>query len=122
MVDGFFLQIKGNIEEKFRQKDNWDLRIAAMALLTELRDKFAKSLTVCLDINNLDSQLLENLQQMININNEKYPVKNCTLRFKITDRGEAMLVDLPSKTVKVNPSDELMADIFTLTSVQPILN
>jgi DNA polymerase-3 subunit alpha len=33
-----------------------------------------------------------------------------------------MLVDLPSKTVKVNPSDELMADIFTLTSVQPILN
>jgi DNA polymerase-3 subunit alpha len=27
MVDGYFLHIKGNIEEKFRQKDNWDLRV-----------------------------------------------------------------------------------------------
>jgi DNA polymerase-3 subunit alpha len=27
MMDGYFLHIKGNIEEKFRQKDNWDLRV-----------------------------------------------------------------------------------------------
>ncbi|RYY36744.1 MAG: DNA polymerase III subunit alpha, partial [Sphingobacteriaceae bacterium] len=38
MVDGYFLHIRGNIEEKFRQKDNWDLRITTMSLLTEMRD------------------------------------------------------------------------------------
>jgi len=29
---------------------------------------------------------------------------------------------LTSKSFKVNPSDDLMADIFTLTNVQPVLN
>jgi DNA polymerase-3 subunit alpha len=122
LVDGYFLHIKGNIEEKFRQKDNWDLRITVISLLSEMRDKLTKSLTVFLELNALNSQLLNNIQEAVQINNEKYPVKNCTLRFRIKDRDEAMLVELPSKSYKVNPSDDLMADIFSLTNAQPVLN
>src|SRR6195952_1049481 len=58
MVNGYFLHIKGNIEEKFRQKDNWDLRIGTVTLLTELRDKLTKSITVFLELNALNDQLL----------------------------------------------------------------
>jgi DNA polymerase-3 subunit alpha len=122
LVDGYFLHLKGIIEEKFRQKDNWDMKILTMSLLSEMRDKHTKSLTVCLDLNNLNSSLLDNIQEVIDVNNQKYPVKNCTLRFVIKDRDESMLVDLPSKTFKVNPSDDLMADIFSLTNAQPVLN
>lgn len=122
MVDGYFLHLKGLIEEKFRQKDNWDMKILTMSLLTEMRDKLTKSLTVCLELNALNSQLLDSIQGVININNEKYPVKNCTLRFMIKDRDDNMLVELPSKNFKVNPSDDLLADIFSITNVQPVLN
>jgi DNA polymerase-3 subunit alpha len=122
LVDGYFLHLKGIIEEKFRQKDNWDMKIHTMGLLSEMRDKLTKSLTVCLDLYSLNSSLLDNIQQLINTNNQRYPVKNCTLRFMIKDREEAMLVELPSKSFKVNPSDDLMADIFSLTNVQPVLN
>jgi len=122
MVDGYFLHLKGIIEEKFRQKDNWDMKILAMSLLSEMRDKLTKSLTVCLDLNALNTQLLDNIQVLINTNNQKYPVKNCTLRFMIKDRDEAMLVELPSKSFKVNPSDDLMAEIFSLTNAQAVLN
>jgi DNA polymerase-3 subunit alpha len=120
MVDGYFLHIKGNIEEKFRQKDNWDLRITTMSLLSEMRDKLTKSLTVFLELNALSDQLLANIQDVIEINNQKYPMKNCTLRFKIRD--EAMLVEMPSKTYKVNPSDDLMADILSVTNTAAVLN
>ncbi|MDB4926254.1 DNA polymerase III subunit alpha [Mucilaginibacter sp.] len=120
MVDGYFLHIKGNIEEKFRQKDNWDLRIATMSLLSEMRDKLTKSLTVYLELNALNDQLLTHIQEVIETNNQKYPMKNCTLRFKIRD--EAMLVEMPSKTYKVNPSDDLMADILSLTNSAAVLN
>ncbi len=119
-ADGYFLHIKGNIEEKFRQKDNWDLRINAISLLSEMRDKLTKSLTVFLELHSLNDQLLNNILEVININNEKYPQKNCILRFKVRD--ESMLIDLPSKTYKINPSDDLMADIFSLTNAQPVLN
>ncbi len=33
-----------------------------------------------------------------------------------------MLVEMPSKTYKVNPSDDLMADILSLTNSAPVLN
>jgi len=120
LVEGYFLHIKGNIEEKFKQKDNWDLRISTISMLSEMRDKLTKSLTVFLELHSLNNQLLNNILEVVNINNEKYPVKNCILRFKVRD--EAMLVELPSKTYKVNPSDDLMADIFSLTHAQPVLN
>jgi DNA polymerase-3 subunit alpha len=121
MVDGYFLHIKGSIEEKFRQKDNWDLRVTVMSLLSEMRDKLTKSLTVCLDVKALNNQLLDNLMQVINTNNEKYPAKSCQLKFKIRDGEEAMYVDLLSKSHKVSPSDELMADIFSLTNAPAVL-
>ena len=122
MVNGYFLHIKGNIEEKFRQKDNWDLRITTMSLLSEMRDKLTKSVTVALDLNAINAQLMNEIQNIVNINNEKYPVKNCSLRFVIKDRDDSLLVDMGSKTFKVNPSDDLMADIMQLTNSPAILN
>ncbi|WP_184542623.1 DNA polymerase III subunit alpha [Mucilaginibacter sp. FT3.2] len=121
MMDGYFLHIKGNIEEKFRQKDNWDLRIQVMDLLSEMRDKLTKSLTVCVDISMLNSKLLDDIQHIIDENNQKYPVKNCKLRFKINNREEAMQVELSSKNFKVNPSDDLIESIFNITNLQPVL-
>lgn len=115
------MHIKGNIEEKFRQKDNWDLRVTSMSLLSEMRDKLSKSLTVCVDVRQLNSQFLNSLEQAININNEKYPSKSCTLKFKVLDGEESMTVDLSSKLVKVSPSDELMEDIYNLTSLRAVL-
>jgi len=122
MVDGYFLHVKGQIEEKFRQKDNWDMKITAMSLLSEMRDKFTKSLTVCIDLHALNEGLLKNIEQAVTDNNQKYPVKNCTLRFLVKDWEESIALELPSKNFKVNPSDDLMADIYNITNVQPVLN
>ncbi|HTD39706.1 MAG TPA: DNA polymerase III subunit alpha [Mucilaginibacter sp.] len=121
LVDGYFLHIKGNIEEKFRQKDNWDLRIASMSLLSEMRDRLMKSMTVCLDLNSLSDSLMDSLEQIVEVNNQRYPVKNCTLRFLVKDMEESLLIELPSKTFKVNPSDDLMAEIQSLTNAEPVL-
>jgi DNA polymerase-3 subunit alpha len=121
MVNGYFLHLRGVIEEKFRQKDNWDMKITVMSLLSEMREKLTKSITVILDLHTLSSKLLDNLDTMLKLHNEKYQNKSCSLRFQVRDREEAMLVDLPSKSLKVNPSDDLMAEIFNITNVQPVL-
>ena len=120
-MEDCFIHIKGNIEEKFRQEGNWDLRITYMGLLSEMRDKLTKSLTVVLNLNDLNSELLNGLQEAVDRNSQQYPVKNCTLRFKIQDKEDAILMDMPSKSFKVNPSDELMEEIKMLTNVAPVL-
>ena len=122
LVDGYFLHIKGIIEEKFRQKDNWDMKILNMSPLSEMRDKLTKSLTVCVDLQSLNETLLSNIQQALDVNIEKYPVKNCSLRFLVKDREDTIVLEAISKSVKINPSDDLMADIFNITNVQPVLN
>ena len=71
-----------------------------MSLLTEMRDKLAKSITVCLDLNSLNDNLVDSLQQIVETNNQKYPVKNCTLRFMVKDMEESLLIELPSKHLK----------------------
>jgi len=121
MVEGYFLHIKGSVEEKFRQKDNWDLRVTTMSLLSEMRDKLTKSVVVSLDLKMLNTQLVERLEQIITTNNERYPAKSCALKFKVKCGEEAMIVDLLSKTHKVSPSDELMADILNLTHAPAVL-
>jgi len=121
LVDGYFLHLKGSIEEKFKQKDNWDMRILTMSLLSEMRDRLTKSITVCLELQALNEGLLNNIQQLLDDNSQKHPSKNCTLRFLVKDREDAIALEIFSKTVKVNPSDDLMADIFNLTNVQPVL-
>jgi DNA polymerase-3 subunit alpha len=121
MMDGYFLHIKGNIEEKFRQKDNWDLRVTVMSLLSEMREKLTKSVTVSLDINAVNDQVIASLLQMVDTNNQKYPSRSCLLKFKINDGEESMFVNLASKSHKVNPSDDLMAEILSLTNTNAVL-
>jgi DNA polymerase-3 subunit alpha len=119
--EGFFVHIRGNIEEKFRQKDNWDLRISTISLLSEMRDRLTKSITVVLDLYTLSGELLDRLQNMVKANNDKYPNKSCTLRFLVKDREDAILVDMASKSFKVSPSDDLLAEIHELTNVDAVL-
>lgn len=119
--DGYFVQLKGTVEEKYRQKDNWDMRLAAINLLSEMRDKMTKSLTVCLHLHSLTEQMVSRLEQMVEVNSQKYDVKNCTLRFMVKDSEDTLFIDLFSKTCKVNPSDDLLEGIFGLTNVQPLL-
>ncbi|WP_342647715.1 DNA polymerase III subunit alpha [Mucilaginibacter sp. CSA2-8R] len=119
--DGYFVQLKGTVEEKYRQKDNWDMRLAAINLLSEMRDKMTKSLTVCLHLHSLTDQMVSRLEQMVEVNSQKYDVKNCTLRFMVKDSEDTLFIDLFSKTCKVNPSDDLLEGIYGLTNVQPLL-
>ncbi|RYE20661.1 MAG: DNA polymerase III subunit alpha, partial [Sphingobacteriales bacterium] len=122
LVDGYFLHIKGNIEEKFRQADNWDLRILVMCLLSEMRDNQSKSLTVPINLKDIDSLFVDKLVNIIQENNEKYPLKNCSLRIIIRDHDDDLNATGTSKLFKVNPSDDLLEGLYNLTRSQPILN
>ncbi len=121
LSDGYFVHIRGFIEEKFRQVGNWDLKITAISLLSEMRDKHTKSLTVHIELHSLNNQLLLDLKHIVDNNIQKYPAKNCMLKFLVKDNHDGLSIQLPSKSVKVNPSDDLLEEIFGLTNVAPVL-
>jgi DNA polymerase-3 subunit alpha len=120
MVTGLFLYIKGKILERFRNSGNFEFKVSNIQLLSELRDKLAKSITVNISIKELDDSFISKFNEILSSNLAAQP-RNCLLRFKVYDLEENISVELPSKKIKVNPNNELL-ELFDLNKLEYKLN
>jgi DNA polymerase-3 subunit alpha len=108
MVSGLFLFIRGKVSERFRGSGNFEFKVSSIQLLSELRDKLAKSITIQVPLRLLNDEFISQFNQII-AENAKIESRNCTLRFKVVDMEENITVDLPSKRIKVSPNNEFIA-------------
>lgn len=108
MVNGLFLYVRGKIAERFRNSGNWEFKVSSMQLLSELRDKMARNITIHVPLRSLNDEFISQFNTIITENAKTEP-RNCTLRFKVVDAEENIAVDLPSKRIKVSPSNEFIA-------------
>jgi DNA polymerase-3 subunit alpha len=107
MVTGLFLFIKGKVSERFRNSGNFEFKVTNLQLLSELRDKLAKSITVTISIKELTEEFISIVNEIISQNANVQP-RNCSLQFKVYDSEENIAVLLPAKKIKVNPNNELL--------------
>jgi len=123
-TDGYFLQIKGTISERFKQKDNWEFKITQICLLSDLRDKMSKCLTIQLPLQELSSNLINDLEELLKENAEQNPNRNCQLKFTVFDREkeELIAVDMPAKNLKIFPSNDFLDNLLKLNKVSYKLN
>ncbi len=107
MISGLFLYVKGKISERFKNSGNFEFKVSNIQLLSELRDKLARSITVDLSIKDLSDEFITKFNAILAANIEAQP-RNCTLKFKVIDSEENIHVLLPSKKIKVNPNNDLL--------------
>jgi DNA polymerase-3 subunit alpha len=107
MVIGLFLFVKGKISERYRNSGNFEFKVGSLQLLSELRDKLARSITVNVPIKELTDEFIIKFNDILNQNAAAQP-RNCTLQFKVFDSEENISVVLPAKKIKVNPNNELL--------------
>lgn len=120
--DGYFLQVKGTVSERFRQKDNWEFKITQISLLSDLRDKMSKCLTIQLPLHELSSSFIEEMDELLHLNIENNPSRNCLLKFAIYDAEEQTIsVEMPSKNFRIFPSNEFL-DALTERKIAYRLN
>jgi DNA polymerase-3 subunit alpha len=108
MVNGLFLYIRGKVSERFRGSGNFEFKVSSIQLLSELRDKLAKSITIQVPLRSLNDEFITRFNSIIT-ENSKAESRNCTLRFKVIDAEENITVDLPSKRIRVSPNNEFIA-------------
>ncbi|HEY1024681.1 MAG TPA: DNA polymerase III subunit alpha [Sphingobacteriaceae bacterium] len=121
-TDGYFLQIRGTVSERFKQKDNWEFKVTGMALLSELRDKMAKCLTIQLPLHELSGTFISKMDEMLQINSEQNPNRNCQLKFAVLDYETETSIELPAKSIKINPSNEFLDELAKINGVRYKLN
>jgi DNA polymerase-3 subunit alpha len=122
LVIGLFLQVRGMVIERFKQKDNWEFKVNSIVLLSELRDKMSKCLTIQLPLSELSETFMNKIDEIVNINSDQNESRNCQLKFMIIDYDDEMTLEMPSKSVRINPSNEFLEEISKLVGVRYKLN
>ena len=122
MEDGYFLQLRGVVAERFRQSGNWEFKINSISLLSELRDKLAKVLTVQVPLTELSPALTDQLNTLILENAAEHPNRKCALRFKLVDAEEGTSLEMPAKNIKINPTDDLLWQLQGIQGLSIKLN
>jgi DNA polymerase-3 subunit alpha len=116
-VTGTFLYIKAKTMPNYKNPETSEIKATQIMLLSEVREKMAKSLTIRIPLNYVSDDVVKNIYTMTNT----HPGK-CTLKVTLFDPDENMSVDLASKKIKLNLTNELLQQLDTMTNVSYKLN
>lgn len=121
LTDGYFLQIRGRVGERFRKEGDWEFKITSINLLSELRDKLAKSVTIQVPIEKITDDFMSKIHAILEENKANTDHQNCQLLFDVYDQEQNVNVKLPSKSLKINPNNNFLEQLTAL-NVNPKLN
>ncbi|MNK43168.1 DNA polymerase III subunit alpha [compost metagenome] len=114
LTDGYFLQIRGRVGERFRKEGDWEFKITSINLLSELRDKLAKSVTIQVPIERVNDDFMTQILAVLENNKTSTDQQNCQLLFDIYDREQNVVVKMPSKSFKINPTNDFLNQLEAL--------
>ncbi len=109
---GEFIYIKGKVQERYNQPDVWELRPQTIQLLTEVREKLTKGLQLSMDVQFLNTSLIDQLEELFEANPGK-----CYLKINVVDPTENVTVELQSRKYKVNPHNDLISALDKFNEV-----
>lgn len=108
MLPGAFLIIKGRIEiPRFRTQ--LEFVPFGIELLQDLREKNTKQIQLKISSRNLNEELIQKLNQLFTDNQGSCPIK-----FNVFDTVEGLEINLPSRSIRIKPSNELFEDLAKL--------
>ena len=113
MEPGTFIIIKGRIETT-RWRKELEFVVHGMELLQGLREKKAKNIEIKLPASSVDETLIKGLQEVLMDSEVK---GNCRVKFTVYDPLEKIQVVLPSRSIMVNPTNELLKKLEDLNIV-----
>ena len=91
-----FVYIKAKVEERSNAVDQINLRVISVTLLQEVFEKFAKSITVTLSLEDVTKENIGFLNSLA----KQHKGKN-QLRIRVKDEEEKLCIELPSKKFRV---------------------
>ena len=100
---GYTLLIKGRVEPRMYNENEFEVRVKSMAMLHEVKSEMVKSLTLKVPLNNITQELVTELRAAT----DKHK-GNVTLKIKVIDPDEKMAIDFFSRGIRINLDNELL--------------
>lgn len=118
---GYFVHFKGKVQERWNQSDQVEFRITNMQLLSEMREKMLKTITLNVPLSEISDTFIEKLSSIISENTKKKD-GTCYLKINVMDAEEGIQLTLPSRKVRVNPDNLFLNTIQNMPNVTYKLN
>lgn len=96
---GRFLLIHGRVDKKY-SSDELEMRVNSIELLSEVLDKYTKTITLFIQLQDLDNNQADEISAAIKRFPGKIPVK-----IKVTDEEDKQILELKSKNYRVAAND-----------------
>lgn len=100
---GYYLFIKGRVENRWGKEDDFEFKISSIEMLTDVREKYIKSISIEVDLERLDDRFITLLYDKIKGNDG-----TASLNFIVTNRKEQMAVSMRSSKFKVSLTNEML--------------
>ena len=114
---GRFLYIKGKIQNRWKQEDQFEFKISSIQLLTEIRDKMCKKIRINLTLDQIDAEFINLLNDTFSNNPGPCPV-NMTVK----DPDTHLEVEMVLRNYRVAPTNELFKILDSFPGVKFFLN
>jgi DNA polymerase-3 subunit alpha len=115
LVEGTYLLIFGRVEAN-RRNNRMEVRVKNVVLLGEALERFCKSVSLFIDLENLREPIVEELRKAF----RAYP-GDCEVKLNIRDAEEGFALDMYPKKFRVSPSTFIRA-VSLLENVEFRLN
>lgn len=108
------LHLRGKVQTRFNQPDNFEFKILRMQLLSEIKDKEFKSIKLKIGVKDLDADLLERMESLI----RNHANGKCSLEVLLEDPQENVSVKMFSKSIKVNLEPTFLDELSRMNNVE----
>jgi len=101
---GYYLLIKGRVQRRKYKEDELEFRIKTITLLSSVKDELIKSVTLKIDPENINNEMINELKELV------YENKGETeLKFLFIDSNDKISLPMFSRTFRVRLNNELIS-------------
>ncbi len=114
---GQFLYIKGKVQNRWKQEDQFEFKISQIQLLPEIREKMCRKIKINLTLDQIDAQFIH----LLNHTFSSYP-GSCAVNMTVVDPETHLEVEMLSRSYRVSPTNELFKVLSGFHGVKFSLN
>jgi len=118
LTKDWFLYVCGKVQKRqWSKTDEKEFKIHKIELLSEVRAKMSKTIKLKVDVNEVNNQLIQDLQIL-----KSEAGGSCLLQFSLIDRKKKDIIELKSRSIRTNLSDDLIDHLERHPAVELSVN
>jgi DNA polymerase-3 subunit alpha len=101
---GYYLLIKGRVQKRKYKEDELEFKIKTINLLSSVKDELIKSVTLKIDPENINNEMINELKELVSENKG-----DTELKFLFLDTEDKISLPMFSRTYRIRLNNELIS-------------